>query len=198
MTKYVLNSGGMKNNPDGAKRFFAELVKGLGNQPKILLCFFAQPREIWEAKFPEYVEAFNGLMPKGVNPIYEIALPRKFKDQVAKTDIVYCHGGDDNLAKYWLEKVGVPEVWDGKVIGTNSATTHALSTSFWTCDSRTLDNGLGVLPIKTIAHFGSAYVNDDPRGAIDWQKVKNDLDKYGNTNLPVYALPEGEFVVVEQ
>ncbi len=198
MTKYVLNSGGMKNNIDGARRFFAELVKGLGERPKILLCFFAQPPEIWEAKLPEYIEAFNDLMPDGVIPSYEMALPATFKQQVEDADIVYCHGGDDNLAKYWFEKVGVPEVWNGKVVGTNSATTHALSKSFWTCDWRKLDDGLGVIPIKTVAHFGSAYGNDDPRGPIDWQQAKNDLEKYGNRSLPLYALPEGEFVVIEQ
>jgi hypothetical protein len=38
MTKYVLNSGGLKNNIPGAKKFVAELVKGLGENPKVLFC----------------------------------------------------------------------------------------------------------------------------------------------------------------
>jgi len=32
MTKYILNSGGIRNNPELAKKFFAEMVKGFGNQ----------------------------------------------------------------------------------------------------------------------------------------------------------------------
>jgi hypothetical protein len=38
----------MSNNPDAARRFFAELVKDQGQSPKVLMCFFAQPRELWE------------------------------------------------------------------------------------------------------------------------------------------------------
>lgn len=33
MTKYILNSGGAKNYPDLAKKFFAEIVKGLSILP---------------------------------------------------------------------------------------------------------------------------------------------------------------------
>lgn len=198
MTKYVLNSGGMSNNPDGAKRFFAELVNGLGNHPKILLCFFAQPREVWEEKLESYVTSFNGFMPVGVEPEYAMAMPDSFKEQVAQADAIYCHGGDDHLAKYWFEKVGVPEVWSGKVVGTNSATTHVLSKYFWTCDWRQIGEGMGVIPIKTIAHFGSEYGIDDPRGAVNWEKAKQELEAYGDASLPVHALLEGEFVVIEQ
>ena len=39
MTKYILNSGGLRNNPEKAKIFFDEVVKGLGSNPKILICF---------------------------------------------------------------------------------------------------------------------------------------------------------------
>ena len=53
MTKYILNSGGSRNYPDRAKKFFAEVVKGLGKTPRLLICCFAQPREDWEKKFIE-------------------------------------------------------------------------------------------------------------------------------------------------
>jgi hypothetical protein len=198
MTKYVLQSGGMRNNPEGAKRYFAELVKNIGLSPRILLCFFAQPREVWEEKFNPYADAFNSYMPEGIKPTYELSFPDTFAEQVTAADIIYCHGGDDHLAQYWFEKLNATEVWQGKVVGTNSATTHALSTYFWTCDWRELKEGLGVLPIKTIAHYKSSYGKDDPRGPIDWEKAKEELENYGDTSLPVYALPEGEYVVVNE
>jgi len=198
MTKYVLNSGGMRNNPDGAKRFFAELLKGLGDNPKILLCSFAQPREVWEEKSVTYVDSFNKLMPEGVKPVYKMAMPATFKDDVAETDVIYCHGGDDYLAIYWFSKLGIPGVWDGKVVGTNSGTSDVLVKHSWTCDWRESIDGLGILPIKFIPHFGSNYGDEDPRGPIDWEKAKSDLEAYGDTSLPVYALSEGEFIVIEQ
>lgn len=135
-------------------------------------------------------------MPDGVEPVYELAFPDTFVEQVAAADIIYCHGGDDHLAQYWLAKLNAVAVWQGKVVGTNSATTHALSTYFWTCDWRELKEGLGILPIKAIAHYESDYGRDDPRGLIDWERAKQDLKNYGNQTLSVHALPEGEYVVI--
>ncbi len=197
MIKYVLNSGGLKNNIPGAKKFIAELVKGFGDEPKILFCFFAEKRENWEEKFPQYVEGFTGWAPKGVKPKIELAFPGMFEEQIKDSDIVYIHGGDDHLVQYWLRKFDIPKIWDGKVIGTNSASTHALSRAFWTCDWRELNDGLGILPIKTIAHYKSNYGADDPRGPIDWENAKADLAEYGDKALPIYALEEGEFEVFE-
>lgn len=198
MTKYVLNSGGMKNNHDGARRFFEELVKGRGASPHVLLGFFAQPREVWEEKFNEYTKAFDQFMPTGIKATYEIAFPENFNHQVKKADVIYFHGGDDHLAMDWFKRIGAPKVWQGKTVGTNSATTHALSKYFWTCDWRQLKDGLGILPIKTLAHFNSNYGADDPRGPIDWQKAKQELENYKDSALPIYALPEGEFIVIEK
>lgn len=197
MTKYVLNSGGLSRNPDGARRFFAELVSGFGTTPKILICFFAQPREMWEPKYEQYKITYGGLMPVGVSPEYKLAYPDSFKEQVAWADIIYCHGGDDYLARYWFERLDVPSVWQEKVIGTNSATTHILSKSFWTCDWRQPLDGMGIVPIRTIAHFESDYGINDPRGPIDWQKAKAELEAHSDATYPIQALHEGEFIVIE-
>lgn len=56
-------------------------------------------------------------------------------------------------------------------------------------------DGLGIIPIKFLAHFQSTYGNDDPRGPIDWAKAKGELSQCGDTTLPVYALHEGDYRV---
>ncbi len=197
MTKYVLNSGGLKRNIPGAKKFIAEMVKELGSNPKILFCFFAEKRENWEEKFPQYVEGFRSWSPEGVVPDIELAFPGTFEQQIKKSDIVYIHGGDDHLVLHWLKQFDIPSIWEGKVVGTNSASTHAVSRSFWTCDWRELQDGLGILPIKTLAHFNSSYGETDPRGPVDWGAAKKELAEYGDKSLPIYALEEGEFEVFE-
>jgi hypothetical protein len=197
MTKYVLNSGGLKNNVEGAKLFFAEVLKGLGDNPKLLFCFFAEKRENWEQKFPTYVEGFKAWMPEGINPQFELAFPETFADQIANNDVLYMHGGDDHLIRYWLEQFNLPEIWKNKVVATNSASSDILSKSFWTCDWRQCKDGLGILPIKFIPHYDSDYGKDDPRGPIDWQKAYNELQEYGDKDLPIYALKEGEYKVFE-
>lgn len=197
MTKYVLNSGGIGNNPKLAKEFFAEVTKGMGSNPKILLCFFAKPREDWEIGFAEDIENSKTFMPD-IEPQFEMAMPGKFEEQLNQNDAVYIHGGDDHLLQYWLNQFDIPKIWDGKVVATNSASSHALSKHFWTCDWRKLMDGLGTLSIKFLAHYKSEYGIDDPRGPIDWEAALEELEEYGDASLPIYALKEGEYVVIEK
>jgi len=195
MTKYILNSGGIKNNIDEGKRFFAEAVKNLGNNPKVLLCLFAYPREYWEKKLEEVKQV--SLYPDDINPIFELAFPDKFKDQIKNADVIYIYGGDDHLLRYWFNKYNIPKIWEGKVILTNSASSNFLSKYFWTSDWRQNMEGFGIFPIKFLPHFKSKYGDNDPRGPIDWDKAYDDLKSY-KEDLPIYALKEGEFVVFEK
>lgn len=195
MIKYILNSGGIRNNPEGGKKFFAEAVKGLGNNPRILICLFAYPREYWEKKFDEIKN--QSLYPEDISPIFDLAFPDKFENQIKNSDIIYMYGGDDHLLKYWLSKFDISKIWEGKVVATNSASSSALAVNFWTCDWRENMDGFGILPIKFIAHFESSFGSDDPRGLIDWDKAYEELKNY-KEDLPIYALKEGEFVIFEQ
>lgn len=198
MTKYVLNSGGIKNEPKLKKQFHQELVKGLGAAPRFLLCNFAQGREYWEAKFQGYSDAIAEDMPNDVKPTFTLAMPSQFARQCSETDVIYFHGGDDHLLKYWMEQFDMPKLFAGKVVATNSASSNMLARHYWTCDWRQCGDGLGVLPIKFIPHYLSAFGADDPRGPIDWNKANQELADYGDKSLPIHALKEGEYEVFEQ
>lgn len=198
MTKYILNSGGLKNNPEKAVKFYNEIIKNLGNEPKVLFCFFAEKRENWEEKYKNYTERFINLINKDVKPIFELAFPDQFIEQVNRCNVINIHGGDDHLVQYWLNKFNLLEIFKDKVVATNSASSHALSKYFWTCDWRQCMEGLGVLPIKFISHYKSDWGKDDPRGPIDWEKAYQKLADYGNKDLPVYALQEGDYIIFER
>lgn len=197
MTKYVLNSGGIRNQPELKKQFHQELVKGLGKNPKFVLCNFAQGREYWESKFQGYADSITEDMPEGVQPSFALAIPDKFVKQCGQADVIYFQGGDDNLLQYWMKQFDLAKLFTDKVVATNSASSDMLSTHFWTCDWRQCMDGLAVLPIKFIPHFESAFGADDPRGPIDWQKAYDELKAYGDTSLPIHALKEGEYKVFE-
>jgi len=198
MTKYVLNSGGIKNQPELKKKFHQELVKGLDSNAKFLLCNFAQGREYWEPKFQRYCDSIAEDLPKGVAPSFELAMPANFQEQCRAADILYFHGGDDHLLRYWMEQYDLTKLLKDRVIATNSASSDMLSSHYWTCDWRQCADGLGILPIKFIPHYKSDFGKEDPRGAIDWQKAYDELSAYGDTSLPVRALKEGEFIVLER
>jgi len=198
MTKYVLNSGGIKNAPNLKREFHRELVKNLGNNPKFLLCNFAQGREYWEAKFRGHSDAISEDLPDSVSPSFALAMPDTFATQCSEADIIYFHGGDDRLIQYWMRQFDLLELFKDKVVATNSASSNLLVTHYWTCDWRQCGDGLGILPIKFIPHYNSAFGDDDPRGSIDWEQAKRELEEYGDNSLPIYALEEGEYKVFEQ
>jgi hypothetical protein len=198
MTKYILNSGGSRAYPEKAKKFFAEIVKDLGTAPRLLICYFAQPREDWEKSFAEDQSTLFKFFPTGVEPTLEMAFPDTFAEQIKNSDAIFIHGGDDHLVQYWLKKFDLPKIWEGKVVATSSASSNALSKHFWTCDWRKLMDGLGILPIKFLAHYESSYGADDSRGPVNWKAGYEELKAYGDAALPVHALQEGEFVVIEQ
>lgn len=197
MTKYVLNSGNVWGYPTLAKKFFHEVLKDQGPKPKLLICCFAQPREDWEQKFAKD-ESFIPECVDDLKPALELAFPDTFVEQIKKSDAIYIHGGDDHLLQYWLRKFELPKIWEGKVVATNSASSHALAKHFWTCDWRQCMEGLGILPIKYLAHYESSFGADDPRGPIDWIAAYKELENYGNKSLPVHAIHEGEFVLIEK
>lgn len=197
MTTYILNSGGIRKKPEKARAFFARVCEGLPPAPRILLCCFAQPEERWEAMFAEDANMLPALFPPGVVPEFRCAHVETFQEEVAWADALYIHGGEDARCIDAFRAVGVPEVWNGKVVATNSASTNALADSFWTCDDRVCMQGLGVLPIKCIPHFNSDYGADSPRGPIDWDTAYTELEAYGSPHLPLYALEEGEYIVCE-
>lgn len=198
MTKYVLNSGGIKRHPKLKRQFHQELVKGLGSNPKFLLCNFAQGREYWEGKFQGYSNTIAEDMPEGVESSFELAMPADFAGQCKRADIIYIHGGDDALLQHWIKQFDYKNLFEGKVIAGNSAGSDMLATHHWTCDWRACADGLGILPIKFIPHYLSDFGDNDPRGPIDWRKAYDELAAYGDTALPIHALKEGEFVVFQK
>lgn len=198
MTKYVLNSGGMRGKPELSRQFFGEGLEGLGEKPKVLLCYFASLREDWEGKYQRDTENISSLVPSGVAPAFEMALPDSFNEQVKNADAIHIHGGDDHLLRYWLQPFDIPHIFEGKTVGASSAGSNVLVTHFWTCDWRECGDGLGILPIKFISHYKSDFGANDPRGPIDWDKALEELKAYGDTSLPIHALEEGRFTVIEK
>ena len=198
MTKYILQSGGLRKNSQKTAMFFNEIVRDFGDRPRVLLCFFAEKRGHWEDKVEEYKKGFLALLEDGINPEFELALPSEFEEQVKRSDVVYLYGGDDELLMLRLGGFDLERLWKDKTVATISAGTDALSKHFWTCDWRKCMDGFGLLPIKVIPHYNSDYGSEDPRGPIDWQGAYDELKEYGDKSLPIHALEEGDYIVIEK
>ena len=193
-----MNSGGLKSKPIPAKAYFAELLDGLGDTPKLLWCFFATLPDDCDVRFKKYVELFESYMPDGVHPIHENAKIKTFEEQIKQSDAVYIHGGSIAPLHDILGKYDISELFGGKSVGTNSASSMVLAEYAWSCDEREPMDGLGHFPFKFLAHFKSDYGSDDKRGPIDWEIAQRELQEYGDSSLPMHALEEGKFLVIEK
>lgn len=198
MTKYILNSGATSKHPEKAALFLSEMIKGLSDEPRILCCFFAEKREDWEKKFDGYKSSFFGSVDDNIHLQLSLAMPDKFVEQVKNNDVVLIAGGDDHLLAYWLRQYDLPRLWENKVVVASSAGSNILARHFWTCDWRQCMDGLNILALKFLPHYQSDFGAADPRGPIDWQAAYNELAVYGDNTLPIYALEEGDFVVIEK
>ncbi len=200
MTKYVLNSGGLKNEPQKAQLFMKEVLRGLGSPVSVLLCFFAEPdTATWANRFATMSQLLQEWSPTGVLLKCSLAYSTDtFAADVASNQVIYLHGGISAHAVKMFRSFDLQQLFSGKVVASNSATTHMLSQAYWSVDERCTGLGLGIVPVRTIAHYDSAYSADSPDGRVDWTQAKQDLEVFGDRSLPLHALKEGEFIVRTQ
>lgn len=167
----------------------------MGKEPKLLWCFFATLPDDCNERFEKYTKLFEPFFPEGVKPIHKNATVENFEKEVREADAIYLHGGGIKPLHDILKDYDVIKLFKNKNIGANSASSMVLAKYAWSCDERIPMDGLGIFPIKFLAHFKSNYGSDDARGPIDWDKAYLDLKQYKNRNLPIYSLKEGEYKI---
>jgi hypothetical protein len=197
MTKYILAGGADRKFKGYGENLATEIFKAVNQPIHFLSCFFAEPREEWESKFADRLDWFRQNF--GKNGRYELAFPDRFIDQLKASNVVYIHGGDDDLLTYRLSQFkDLERLFEGKVVVGSSAGADWLSSNFWTCDWREVRRGSGLTGLNIIPHFESEeYGMSDPRGPINWKQANTELQTTIGAGKAVTLLREGEFIVVE-
>ena len=195
MTKYVLHGGGIRGSVDEGKAYFEELAKGLGKQPRVLLCFFAQPEAVWTEKYEEWIKRIGVV--SEAEPIFGQASVTDFPLQAQRHDILWIYGGDDELLKQTVSQIPrfVNLLQSFSVVAGSSAGAILLAKKSWPCDRRLIHDGLAVVNTNALVHYGSNYGSDSPLGAIDWQKAEAELRAAIGPDERISKLREGEFEV---
>ena len=191
MTKYILVGGYIQNAEDKGKAFCEELVKDIRvyRPVKILDCMFARPMDSWQEKLVEDQVMFSGFI---TNFELILADPDKFEEQVKESDAILLRGGETDVLLDILRRIpNWTKELDNKTIAGTSAGAMALVMYSHALEKNELIQGLGILNIKMIAHWKSKIYD------VDWDKAHEELKKY-KEDLPIYALKEGEFVVIEK
>ncbi len=193
MTKFILVGGYPAHAIDGGKAFCQEVVEGFDQPVRLLDCLFARPRETWEAVLEQDRYFFASNVPDR-KILLTLAQPEAFVEQVRKADAIYFRGGSTrDLMKLLETALGWEKELEGKTVAGTSAGVDFLSSSYYCLDNLEIRNGLGILPIKALVHYGSNY--NAPH--IDWEKAYQELKESGDPSHEVLTLAEGEFAVRE-
>ncbi len=195
MTKFILSSGGIKNAPN-FKKFVGDIFDGSGSSQKVLLCFFAEPREDWEDKFVLFSKLLKEKVDNKISPEFTLASQENFEQEVADSDIIYFYGGDFELLKYRLGQYDLRKLLQNKIVAGSSSGFVIFVKTFFDSDYRKVNYGLGFIPIKTLPHFGEK-ISDPVRGELDWQKAEGELKSAEPKDLEITRIQAGEYQIFE-
>jgi peptidase E len=195
MIKYILVGGYIHKAKDEGRAFCEELIKGINKKPvKILDCMFARSQDSWEKKIKEDYVLFSKFIK---NFDLELADPLKFTEQVKNSDVIFLRGGYTQVLFKLLNKdtSWIKEL-DGKVLAGTSAGAEVIAKYYHVLSTNRIGDGLGLLSIKVVPHWNSDY-SDETVKNINWDKTLKELKEY-KEDLPIYALKEGEFIIINQ
>jgi hypothetical protein len=194
VTKYILAGGNDRDSVEYGQNLTAEILKTLTGDISVLSCFFSQPNENWQERISAFEPWFRENL--GQNIRYVIASEAAFLNQIREADVIYLHGGDDDLLIGKLKNYPtLAASFKNKIVIGSSAGAISLAKKSWSCDSRTIVDGLGLVPTNTIVHFDSDYALKRGLEPIDWKKAEAELRTTVGPDEKISRLKEGNFEV---
>jgi hypothetical protein len=193
MTKYYLHGGKASVNSEGNKKFFQRLVDGLDTTVNFLCVYFARDRRInknwnWDVMFEEDKKQISSFCPKTkFNFVLASRDIHDFSKQLKNAHVVFLKGGITPSLYKVLKKIpNLEKSFNGKIIAGSSAGALVLAKYYYDGDYDTYSEGLGILPIKMICHWGEQR-----------HSKLEDLKKFGE-ELEIYTIPEEKFFIYEK
>jgi len=187
MTKYILHGGNTSTQSEDNNKFFFEIIKDLPSPINLLIVYFSREDEEWPKLLKQDKKVINSIAEgKSINFVLADKDTKKFVQQVKNADAIYMRGGETSMLKKAL--IGIKDLkglFDNKVIAGSSAGAYVLS-RYYMSSRGEMGEGLGILPIKTFAHY-----EESRKSELD--KLKHFGDK-----LTTYPLEEMKFVVLKE
>lgn len=195
MTKYILHGGEAGKPCESNDKYFREIINSVGDPARILLIYFAVDEGRWEELAAFHRQRF--LDQAGNKKIeFSVAslIPEEFVRQVKDNEALFIRGGETPKLQRILEQISnFKELSSNKVVAGSSAGAIVFSKYYYDQDHDQLFDGLNYLPVKMFTHYKSTGQYAATSGE-DKLKMLEDYKE----QLPVYAIRETEFVVVNK
>lgn len=182
MNKYILIGGGNIIDKNALIDTITNSYSKNSKCVNILIVPFARYSTDWPGIFKRYIKRYEGIV---FNKKFVLASTnlKIFNTQLNKSDIIILCGGNENLLLPLINRSNFREIKNKMVVAT-SAGANILSCFFYSNDRNRIENGLGILQIKTICHYNKRRIER-------LNKLKNH-----HKVLETYAISEGEFIYI--
>ncbi|MDZ7798202.1 MAG: Type 1 glutamine amidotransferase-like domain-containing protein [Patescibacteria group bacterium] len=191
MTKFIFHGGETKVKNVHNQNYFNEIVKGLKSPVKGLEIPFARQRDKWQSGVLRDKKKFQRNLKDNKKVELDLASEKSsiLRQQIKKAEVVFIIGGlEMKCLKENLKKIkDFKQLIKGKVVAGSSAGAYVLSQYYYTHGRARVEEGLGILPVKTIAHY-------------EKEKDKGNLKKLSEKNgqLKIIKIPETQYVVINK
>lgn len=189
MTKYILHGGETKVENESNRKFFFECTNLPQTSVRILCIYFAKVTGSLEEAFELAKKKFIEAAAPSKELVFVLAYENleMLRKQIQEADVIYIHGGDTDILKEKLRPLtDFAELIEGKVAAGSSAGAYVFAKYYYSNSKNIIRDGFGILPIKIFAHYSEE--KSDKRIL---------LEEFGE-ELPVYLIPETEFVIIEK
>lgn len=154
MTKIILHGGFTRDDNELNRSYYREITKGLEKNATILVVLFARERKEYPALMKEEVHKLAQSTDKHLNMVQ--ADEKDFVEQIKKSKAVVIRGGDTSkLMEVFRQCPEFMDMVKGKVLAGSSAGAYLLSRYYHSATHDKVFEGLGILPIRIICHYGS-------------------------------------------
>ncbi len=152
-TKFILHGGFAPGRKQQDDKFFQEILEDVPDIANILLVYFAEPDEKVQLRTEQDKEEFErNNHSKELH--FKVTSETTFEKDCTWAHAIYLHGGKTLKIMESLEKYpNIKQMLSGKTIAGDSAGAHALGKWFYSKNSKVTGKGLGILPLKVMAHY---------------------------------------------
>ena len=186
MTKYILHGGYTRIKNKFNEKFFKEILLDFKKSTHVLLVLFARPDSEWSALEKREKDHLAKSRPD-LKLVFETANDKTdiLERQIKYADVIYILGGENEPLQKQLRRVNyLKSLLKGKVVVGSSAGAYAFSKYYYSHEDKGIFEGLGILPIKVLAHY-------TPRLGKKLEELKAHKE-----NLKTYALEETKHTVL--
>ncbi len=193
MTKYILQGGSTKKFSIKKYLNLWKLLNLIPRKSKVLLVFFARPKEGWEMSYLETRKSRLLFARWDVDYILASDNVDEFVEQIKNCDVVYFRGGDTPMLQKKLEEIfDLKKLLENKIVIGSSAGSLVFAKYYYDQDYDKVLEGLNFLPVKMITH----YKSDGEYATLSGEDKLTILEEH-KEKLLVYAISEDEFIVID-